>query len=160
MTPNDSLLSLLQSWHLWLIVGICCAIGEMLTYGFVLLCFSFGAFAAAAAAFFGLAFTMQMSAFVVIVVVLLASFRRIYLDMISKGESTPTNMQALIGKEAIVLEDIDNVGGKGRAKVDGEDWSARSSGGEKIPGATVVVIKRLDGNKLIVEKKDCKGEKC
>ncbi len=64
----------------------------------------------------------------------------------------PTNADRCIGTTATVVEDIDNINGKGQVKVDGKIWSARSENNEIIQKDTLVTVKKIDGVKLIVEK--------
>ena len=60
-------------------------------------------------------------------------------------------MDALIGKEALVTEAIDNLAAVGTVKVDGVVWSARSASGAHIPVGTVVAIQAVEGVKAIVK---------
>ena len=69
-----------------------------------------------------------------------------------KKEIVPTNADANIGKEVIVTEDIDNLLFKGEVKVNGQLWSAQSLDGEKIDKNSKVVIRKIEGNKVFVEK--------
>lgn len=66
----------------------------------------------------------------------------------------PTNADRVIGREAVVTEDIDNLAGKGAALVFGVAWTARSETGEPIPKGTVVTVRRIEGVKLFVSPAD------
>ena len=57
-----------------------------------------------------------------------------------------TNVESMIGRQAIVTSEIDNLQGIGQVTVGGQEWSART---EK-PG-TVVDIVAVSGVKLIVK---------
>lgn len=63
-----------------------------------------------------------------------------------------TNFDLNIGKTAVVTEGIKNEISKGRATVDGVSWRAVSEDGAPIDEGTVVLIKEIDGAKLIVAK--------
>jgi len=68
-----------------------------------------------------------------------------------KGKRVHTNADQVIGKECIVREEIDNIRGIGRARVDGLDWSARSTDDTiVIPEGTICIIREIRGVKLIV----------
>lgn len=68
-----------------------------------------------------------------------------------KKESTNADM--VIGRTALVTEDIDNVLGTGRATVLGNSWSARSAEPDgKIPKGTSVRVEKIEGVKLIVRE--------
>ena len=53
-----------------------------------------------------------------------------------------------------MIEEIDTVHATGRAVVNGMEWSAKTEGAEIIPVDTVVLIKGIQGVKLIVEKEE------
>ena len=62
----------------------------------------------------------------------------------------PTNADTLIGTQAVVIEQIDNLQAKGQVKVRGQIWTARSADGNLIyeTGAVVTVL-AIEGVKLI-----------
>lgn len=70
-----------------------------------------------------------------------------------KKKFVPTNADRLIGMDGVVSEEIENLAAKGEVKVDGKRWSARSEDGSTIEEGAVVTILRIEGVKLIVEKK-------
>jgi membrane protein implicated in regulation of membrane protease activity len=125
------------------------AILEILTPGFVFICFTFGCFAAAIVAALDFSFSWQIGIFAGTTLVLFVSARQVFGKLFSR-EITPTltNVDRLIGLTAITLEEVDDQ--RGQVKVEGEAWSARSEGGEKLPGGIKVRVLRVDGNKLVV----------
>ena len=64
-----------------------------------------------------------------------------------------TNVFSLVGKEGIVIEDINPIEATGQIKVGGERWSATCKGNNTILKKTVVKIIEVDGVKLLVEPK-------
>lgn len=60
------------------------------------------------------------------------------------------NADSVIGMEAVVTEEINNLNGCGRVKVDGLEWSARSSDGTVINPGEMVMVNKIEGVKLIV----------
>jgi len=108
--------------------------------------------AVAAAGFAGLGFgaVAQVLAFVVVSVALIAVVRPIAARHSAQRPQFATGVEALKGKQAVVLERVDGSGG--RIKLAGEVWSARSLdthsayevGQEvdvvEIEGATAIVI--------------------
>ena len=51
-----------------------------------------------------------------------------------------TNAESLIGKQAVVTEDIDNLLAVGLVSINGQEWTARNVvDGMKIPKGTVVI---------------------
>ena len=66
------------------------------------------------------------------------------------NENIVTNVNSLIGKKAIVIQDIDNLKSTGQVKIGGEIWSAQSESNDIISKDTEVEIVKIDGVKLIV----------
>ena len=63
----------------------------------------------------------------------------------------PTNADRVIGETAQVIEDVDNVHGKGAVVIRGMTWSARSQDGGPITTGTMVRVLRIEGVKVFVE---------
>ena len=62
----------------------------------------------------------------------------------------PTNADTLIGMQAVVTEQIDNLNSKGQVKVRGQVWTARSADENIIYDAgEVVTVLAIEGVKLI-----------
>jgi Membrane protein implicated in regulation of membrane protease activity len=68
-----------------------------------------------------------------------------------KVQYVETNSGRYVGEEGLVLEDIDNVSGRGQVKVKGSIWSARSENDVQIPKDSRVTVLRIEGVKLIVK---------
>ena len=65
-----------------------------------------------------------------------------------------TNVESLIGRQGVVISEINNVEGIGQIQVGGQEWSARTRmDGMTVPVGTVVVVYAVNGVKLIVEPK-------
>lgn len=61
-----------------------------------------------------------------------------------------TNVEAIPGKYAPVTIAIDNIAGVGQIKLDGVEWTARSTDGQPIEEGTVVCIHHIEGVKAFV----------
>ena len=71
------------------------------------------------------------------------------------SKTEKTNAEALIGLNAVVLEEINNLNDTGRAKINGMEWTARAKDDSIIiPTGYVAHIVDIQGVKLIVEKAD------
>ena len=64
----------------------------------------------------------------------------------------PTNADRIIGTEALVTEDINNIQATGAVRIGGIVWSARSESDTPIPAGTLVRVLRIEGVKVYVEK--------
>lgn len=63
-----------------------------------------------------------------------------------------TNVESMIGRQAIVTSEIDNLQGIGQVTVGGQEWSARTEAdGMNLQPGTVVDIVAVSGVKLIVK---------
>ncbi|NIZ19454.1 NfeD family protein [Entomospira culicis] len=67
-----------------------------------------------------------------------------------------TNSERVIGKEAVVIEEIDPAMGKGQVKVDGKEWSVKSKNphASNIAVGTVVKVLAIEGVKLVIEHQE------
>ncbi len=63
-----------------------------------------------------------------------------------------TNADGVIGKEAIVTAEINNLKGTGTISLQGMDWTARTADGSVVSKDSVVKIISIEGVKVIVEK--------
>ena len=62
------------------------------------------------------------------------------------------NTNSLIGKKAVVIQEIDNLAQTGQVRINDIEWTARSADDEKIGEGTVVTIEEIRGVKLIVKQ--------
>ena len=65
-------------------------------------------------------------------------------------EDVHTNAYSIIGKEGIVISDINPITGEGQIKVESEIWSAKTEDSQVIPKGTLVTITAIDGVKAVV----------
>ncbi|MEU4153873.1 NfeD family protein [Streptomyces sp. NPDC026659] len=138
------------AWVWWLVgaaaLGIPLVITAMPEFGM----FAVGAVAAAVVAGLGFGVVIQVLTFVVVSVALIAVVRPIALRHDRQRPRLATGVDALKGKQAVVLERVDASGG--RVKLAGEIWSARALDASRayeigqevdvvdIEGATALVI--------------------
>ena len=135
----------------WIFIIVSTLIAELATVGLVSLWFTVGGICALICNLLKLSVVVQWIVFIVVSVLGLLLFRSFWVNKMKK-EIVPTNADANIGKEVIVTEDIDNLLFKGEVKVNGQLWSAQSLDGEKIDKNSKVVIRKIEGNKVFVEK--------
>lgn len=142
----------LRDWHIWVFVGIGLVIGEIFTAGFLLLWFGVGAFLAAGLALLGAGSIYQMLSFILTSLILIVLSRTIFKQFLFRKEvGISTNVEALIGQEALVMQIIEGKSKPGLVKIGGETWSAVSEEG-RIDQDEVVRVKGVVGNKVLVER--------
>lgn len=145
----------MPAWLVWIIVAAGLAGAETLSLDFILIMLSGGAAAGAVTAAAGAPPTAQVAVALVVGVGMLALVRPVAKRHLQGGGGPPMHTDALIGRDAVVLErvDVDH----GLIRLNGQDWTARVTEknesievGErvvvvKIQGATAIVWKETDG---------------
>lgn len=134
----------------WLALLVLFIITEVATVQLTTVWFAGGALIAMLLAAFGVkSITLQVIVFLAVSVILLIATRPLVKKHINK-KSQPTNADRNIGQQAVVTEEINNLEGRGAAKINGTEWTARSENGDIIPAGTTVTVTKIDGVKLIV----------
>ncbi|MFD5876754.1 NfeD family protein [Streptomyces sp. NPDC060322] len=139
----------IDAWVWWLIgavgLGIPLVLTAMPEFGM----FAAGAVAAAVVAALGGGIVAQVLVFVLVSVALIAVVRPIAARHRAGQAGYATGIDALKGRQAVVLERVDGSGG--RIKLAGEVWSARSLDGDQVfePGLQVDVVD-IDGATAVV----------
>ena len=136
----------------WLVAMVALIVIELATLGLTTIWFACGALAAVIAAALGAPILLQILMFVVVSFAVLLTVRPIAVKYFNK-DRTRTNIESMIGRQAVVVGEIDNMQSVGQVSVNGMEWSARSTINElEISVGRVVVIRAVDGVKLIVEE--------
>ena len=135
----------------WLVVVILAIVVEAITLGLTSIWFAGGALVALAAAALRLPIAVQVVLFFAVSVILLYFTRPIAVKYFNK-DRIKTNAESLVGRQAIVISEIDNLQGIGQVTVGGQEWSARSVEDDvKLPVGTVVDVMAINGVKLMVK---------
>jgi membrane protein implicated in regulation of membrane protease activity len=135
---------------IWLAAAIIFIIIEAVTVGLTTIWFAAGALVALILALIKVGVGVQVAVFLILSLVLLATTRKIFVNKLKTG-SEKTNVDALVGEEAVVLEDITPFN-TGLVKVKGQNWTAIAADKDaSILKGSTVKIKAIEGVKLIVE---------
>lgn len=143
--PFDSLMQII-----WLILLVVFAASEAATVGLTSIWFAAGSLAALIAALLGGPLWIQLTLFFAVSLLCLAAVRPLAKRLLN-SRVEPTNADRVIGAEAQVTEDVDNIRGKGAVVIRGITWSARSQDGGPIAAGTMVRVLRIEGVKVFVE---------
>lgn len=137
---------------IWLALLAVLLVVEAVTAGLTTIWFAGGALAAAVVSYFGAGITVQWILFLCVSLVLLIFTRPLAVKVMNR-DVAKTNVNSLIGRKAVVIQEIDNLAQTGQVMISDIEWMARTaSDGEKIPENAIVTIKEIHGVKLIVEK--------
>ena len=134
---------------LWIVLALGFLFVELETVALISLWFVVGALAALIACLLGAAIWLQVLLFALVTLLMLLLLRP-FLRKFVEPHKVRTNVDAMIGKEAVVMEAIDNLAGTGTVKLEGKLWTARSANGSRIPAGMVVTIQSIEGVKVIV----------
>ena len=138
-------------WHYWLIAAGVFFIGEIMTVGFLLFWLGISALIAMVVSFFTSNVIIQMSVFIISSIILILATKPLVKKFVNE-KNVKTNAFSLVGKNALVIQDIDNLNSVGQIKVNGEIWSAQSSEDDiNIPIDSEVKIVKIEGVKAIVK---------
>jgi membrane protein implicated in regulation of membrane protease activity len=136
-------------WLIWTIVAAGLAAAETLSLDFILIMLSAAAAVAAVAAAVGAPAAAQVAVAIGSGFALLMFVRPLAKRHLLGGSTQPMHTDALIGREAVVLESVTM--DHGLIRLNGQDWTARSTDHAlEIPVGTRVVVMRIQGATAIV----------
>lgn len=136
---------------LWLVVLIVAIVVEVISMGLTSIWFAGGALVAVFAAMLHAPIFLQVILFFVVSVLLLAFTRPVAVRYFNK-DRVKTNVESMVGRQAVVTSEIDNLQGIGQVAVSGQEWSARScEENQRIPVGAVVNVVSVSGVKLVVK---------
>lgn len=139
------------AWKLWLTASAVCLIIEILPppTHFFFLCVALGALAASVVAFYStlpwLPWTVFGVATVALIPMLIPLARFLFTP-----KAHPSNVDALIGEKALVLERIDPKS-PGVVKIHGESWRATSEG-ESFNKDEWAQVVRVEGTHVVIRR--------
>ncbi|HEX5567273.1 MAG TPA: NfeD family protein [Streptomyces sp.] len=139
----------MDAWVWWLIAAVGLGIPLVLTampeFGML----AVGAIAGSVVAALGGGAVAQVAVFAVVSVALILVVRPVARRMQTQRPELRSGVDALMGRQAVVLERVDGTGG--RIKLAGEVWSARALDTSQSyePGAQVDVVE-IDGATAVV----------
>lgn len=134
----------------WLGLLILFAVGEAVSVGLTSIWFAAGSLAALICALLNGQLWLQITLFIIVSILCLLAVRPLAKRYLN-GKVQPTNVDRILGEEAQVTEDIDNIQGRGAVTIGGITWSARSQSGAPIPAGHLVRVLRIEGVKVFVE---------
>lgn len=149
----------------WLVLLIVAIVAEVLTMGLTTIWFAGGALVAILAALLHAPIWIQVTLFFLVSLLLLFFTRPIAVKYFNR-DRVKTNVESMVGRQAVVTGEIDNLQGIGQVTLNGQEWTARSTNEKiRIPVGSVVNVVSVSGVKLIVkpdeqmEKLNLQGEK-
>ena len=144
----------IYAW-IWLCIVIISLVVEFLTSEVVSIWFFLGSFVSMILALFMVDEAIQIIIFVVVSLLFLVCARP-FVKKWTRRNEIRTNVDSLVGRIAVVTEDIID-GNRGVVKLDSQEWSAISS--DNLTKGIKVVVLSIEGNKLIVKENKTNDDK-
>lgn len=137
-------------WQVWLIISGIFFIIEMMTVGFLVFWFAIGALITAIVSLFTDSIIIQTTVFVISSTLLLFLTKPL-VKKLSHSDKIQTNAYSIIGKKGVVTREINSKKGIGQVKIGSETWTAKPTSETSISEGTEIIVKEIDGVKVIVE---------
>lgn len=139
----------MQTWVIWLIIAVALGAAEIVTTTLALGLLAVSALVAGGVAAVGGGPLLQLAAFLVASAGGVGIVRPIALRHIKQPPLLRTGTAALVGRTALVLDEVSDHGG--RVRIGGEDWSARPYDEDMvIPAGTKVDVFKIEGATALV----------
>jgi membrane protein implicated in regulation of membrane protease activity len=136
----------------WLILLVVLVAVEAVTLGLTTIWFAGGALVAMLAAMIGAPLPVQVVLFFIVSLVMVIFTRPVAVKYFNR-DRVRTNAESLVGRQAVVISEIDNLRAVGQVSVNGQEWSARSwEENGTFPVGAVVRVASINGVKLIVRE--------
>ena len=142
--------------YIWAIVTVAAIIVESMTADLVTIWFIPSGLVAAIVSLLPVKIDIwvQVLIFFATALILVVMSKTIFKEFFKKKPIVHTNLDAVIGQDAFVIETINNIEGKGAVKVLGKEWSALTADdGETIEKDSLVTVLEIRGVKLVCKKK-------
>jgi membrane protein implicated in regulation of membrane protease activity len=137
---------------IWVVAACALGLGEMHTGGFFLAPFAIGALLAALVTVAGVGVPLAIVVFLLASLLVLATLRPLAQRHRQLPPRIRTGAAALVGRNAVVLERIDNDEAVGCVRIDGEVWTARSYADDEVfdEGEHVQVVEIRGATALVM----------
>ncbi|MDR2665924.1 MAG: NfeD family protein [Endomicrobium sp.] len=140
-----------MTWIVWLVISVTLVIFEMIMQSFFFFfCLSIGSAFAAVISYLNISDLIEFAVFIVGSIMSIYFVRPLLKKVFSKSKTINSNVDALIGENAVVIERITPLK-FGSVKILGEIWRAKSLDIEFEVGE-MVRIENVSGTTLIVKR--------
>tara|TARA_B100002003_G_scaffold145993_1_gene135188 strand:+ start:273 stop:680 length:408 start_codon:yes stop_codon:yes gene_type:complete len=133
-------------------------IAEIFTPGFLLASFGIGAFGGSLFAYWDYEFKVQLFVFSAVTMGVFFGIRPLYNKYFHKlDDQRKTGVNAFLGNNYKVTENINNSENSGRVQVGSESWRARSENNELFETGDLIKVNKVEGSTLFVSSTGKKG---
>ena len=142
----------MEPFQILIVFAIVCVIIEIFSPLFIFASFAVGLLFASYGSYMELSFTNQIYGFVIGSVLSFVLVRPIFQKYAYKKDSRRMNQEIMIGRNGIVVSEINNNLNKGSVKIDGVNWKAYSVNGDIIKENESIKVVEIDSIILHVVK--------
>jgi membrane protein implicated in regulation of membrane protease activity len=144
---------MIELWFVWVIAAIVCFVVEIFTAELMLASVGLGCLGAGAAAFFGAPVNGQILAFILTTLALMFAVRpRLKRWLYRSGDPKPLGIDAYIGRQGEITEQVQGDVAPGRVRLGGEEWRAVSHDRQPIDAGERVEVVSVEAATLIVRR--------
>ncbi len=141
----------LPVWALWMIAGLILLIMELISTGFLMVCFGASALVTSILVYiFDFSLSAQLISFGIFSVLALLLLRPLMIKWLHR-EPVKSCIDALVGRELVMEQDFDTNVRYVEQKIAGDVWRVRSANGEAIVKGSKVKIVAREGLVLLLE---------
>lgn len=142
------------AWIGWLVLILAFLVIEMLTLDFTFLMLSVGGLAGLGSDLLGAPIWLQVIVAAAVAAALVLLLRPPLLRRLRRGaDTTPSNVDALVGLQGQVLSTVSSLGGQVKL-ANGDIWTARTAGRGDLEPGTVVLVNHIDGATAFVRPQE------
>lgn len=142
----------MEPFQILIVIAIVCVIIEIFSPLFIFASFAVGLLFASYGSYMELSFTNQVYGFVIGSVLSFVLVRPIFQKYAYNKDSRRMNQEIMIGRNGIVVSEINNNLNKGSVKIDGVSWKAYSVNGDIIKENESIKVVEIDSIILHVVK--------
>ncbi len=146
----------MEAWQIWVLITLFLFVAEVFHPVFFFAALGMAAAVSTIFAFF-FSIEIQLIAFAVTGFIVFFAIRPSVLKYLYSSKEVKTNISAMVGRAAIVTEDIVPEENKGRVKVGEETWIGISINSKPIKKGEKVIVVKTEGTKLFVIKEKNNG---
>tara|TARA_B100000029_G_C16796884_1_gene675166 strand:- start:37 stop:471 length:435 start_codon:yes stop_codon:yes gene_type:complete len=140
----------METYQIWISIGILLLIAEIFTPGFILACFGMACFVTSLGTFFDITLNTQLILFAFSSILIFIGIRPFFTKF-DDFNNTESGVDAMINQICIVTENIDNLNDTGYIKYGSEHWKAKSLNNNNIQVKSKVKIIKIIGSTVYVE---------
>ena len=133
----------------WFGLTVAFLIAEASTVTVISLWFAAGSLVSMVVALTGGGLAFQAAVFVVVSAIALTALRPLVRKHLTP-KLTATNIDSVIGSIGVVTVPIDNIAASGQVKLNGMEWTARSTSGAPLESGAKIRVDKIEGVKVFV----------